>query len=1613
MALRSWVRNLLTRPVTRPSRRALSRPRPALEVLEDRWCPSTYTVDRLGDSGAGRDNAGDLRYCINQANAQSGEDTIVFDPGVFGTPQTITLSGGQLELKDTALTTITGPAAGVTIDGNNATRVFQINGNARADLTGLTIKGGGGTSDRGGGLLILNGANVTLTSCTISGNTVSPPQGDQFHGGGGGLYNLGTVNLTGCTVSGNSAISVVNSVPGGGGGLYNRGTANLTGCTVSGNSAIRGGGLFNTLGAALNLINSTVSDNTIDGGRGGGLYNYGTVNLTGCTVTGNAAPDIGLDGGEAAGGGLFNDGGTVTLNDCTFSKNTAGKYGGGMYNSGGTVTIASSTFSTNHASFGGGDYYGGGLYNDSGTVTLTASTFNDNTAGGHGGGMYSFGGTVTIASSTFSANHASFGGGDWYGGGLYNDSGTVTLTASTFNDNTAGGHGGGMYNVTPASTTANVTITSSTFSNNHANFGGGDWYGGGLYNSGGILTLTASTFNSNTAGGSGGGVYSTGNADIGFALVNVINCTFTNNDGGSDTFSYGGALYTGADTWVKLTYCTITDNAAEYGGGVYTNGRLFLRNTILATNTVHQSGRGNDLYTAAGSVFGSLGNNLFGVGWADRVAPGDRTGVTAGQLKLAPLDYYGGPTKTRALTPGSIAIGNGTPVNGITTDQRGFPRNGPKVDIGAFQTPPQGSVGAAPLVVTTTSDSSGPAGGLSLRQAVNLANVVAGPQTITFDTTSPNAPFKTHQTITLLTGQLELSDPRGALTILAPAAGLTVNANQASRVFQVDGTATANLSGLTITGGTADRGGGILNLGTLTLTRCTLTGNTAGGGGGLSNAGRLVLTNCTVSANLGDNAGGGLLSSGGSAALTNCTISGNTANGGAGISSAGTLSLTNCTISGNHGGTLNGGGLRNNGGSATLINTIVASNDNAFGAQSDIGGSNVSGTYNLIGTGGSGGLRDKVDGNIVGVADPGLAALDFYGGPTPTMALLPGSPAIDRGTQVAAVTQDQRGFPRLRQRPDIGAFESQTTPLVVNTTLDTSAVPLGKLDLRGAVRLANVLSGPQAITFDPKVFATPQTITLTAGQLELTDPGGVQLITGPTAGVTISGGGQSRVFQVDQGVTANLSNLTITAGKADRAGGLLNLGTANLTCCTISGNTARFNHGGGLLNLGTANLTRCTISGNTARFHGGGLYNYGQANLASCIISNNTASGGGGLANADSVSLTGCTFSGNQATSIGGGILNESSASLTNCALFSNQAGAFGGGLCFLGATDAEVTLKACTLSGNTATTSGSGLYNGGLGTMGLTDTIVAGDITGPHSGDHNVIAGDPKLAPLGNYGGPTAGAPGSAQVLPTMALLPGSPAIAAGTGLPGVTTDQRGMARGSLVDIGAFQTTLVVESTGGSVNTTPGQLTLVGAVQLANTFGAPVAISFDPAVFTGGQTILLTGPLALSKVGTLPTWTITGPAHGVTISGGNGQGFQVNQGVTATFANLTISSAWANSGAGLTVLGTATLNNCTFTRAGRSPGGAIQVSGGSLVVNGGQITGWATGVQVVQGGAATITGVDLSGNQVGVRNNTSGPVNATLNWWGSSSGPTGAGASRAIGNVNYSPWLSHKPDLE
>lgn len=180
---------------------------------------------------------------------------------------------------------------------------------------------------------------------------------------------------------------------------------------------------------------------------------------------------------------------------------------------------------------------------------------------------------------------------------------------------------------------------------------------------------------------------------------------------------------------------------------------------------------------------------------------------------------------------------------------------------------------------------------------------------------------------------------------------------------------------------------------------------------------------------------GAIWVAGGTVSLNNCTLSGNSAGGAGGaIELAPTTALrcTNSTISANS--APQGGGVNvPTNSSAHFRNTIIAQNTATLGAGfgHDVFGPAISAGFNLVGnTNGSSGFTNATDQVNVLAA---LGSLQDNGGPTPTMALLPGSPAIDRGKSFG-LTTDQRGEPRPfdfasianasgGDGSDIGAFE--------------------------------------------------------------------------------------------------------------------------------------------------------------------------------------------------------------------------------------------------------------------------------------------------------------------------------------------------------------------------------------------------------------------------------------------------------------------------------------------------------------------------------------------------------------------------------------------------------------
>jgi CSLREA domain-containing protein len=321
-------------------------------LLEDRTVPAVFEVNTLADTVDADPAVTSLREAITAANTAAGDDSITFAADLAGT---INLQSALPDLSTNIA--IWGPGADlleVRRDIGGDYRIVLVTAGDTVVLSGLKISNGNVPGSGGAG--ISNSGTLTVTGCTVSGNSAS------F---GGGIYNGGTLTVTGSTVSGNSAVLE-------GGGIFNGfgHTLTVTGSTVSGNSAAThngGGGIFNS--GTLTVTGSTVSGNSASSGSGGGIYNFGTLTVTGSTVSGNSAGSSAVGTG---GGGIFNTTGTLTLSNTTLSGNSATHSGGGLCSTvGGSATLTNVTITANRADAdndGGGS--GGGIRIGGGTLTL-------------------------------------------------------------------------------------------------------------------------------------------------------------------------------------------------------------------------------------------------------------------------------------------------------------------------------------------------------------------------------------------------------------------------------------------------------------------------------------------------------------------------------------------------------------------------------------------------------------------------------------------------------------------------------------------------------------------------------------------------------------------------------------------------------------------------------------------------------------------------------------------------------------------------------------------------------------------------------------------------------------------------------------------------------------------------------------------------------------------------------------------------------------------------------------------------------------------------------------------------------------------------------------------
>ena len=284
---------------------------------------------------------------------------------------------------------IRGNGSTIVRDGNGTApfRIFHVLNGGNLRLQDLTVRGGNAslttTNGNGAGILVdsggtlkLSGVDVIDNTATLSGGGVAVATGGTavirrswvaFNNAldGGGLYNAGTLIVEGSEfgrnhaqrygggiyqASGNATIHATvisrNTATVRGGGLANAGgTTNISESKIANNTTgLRGGGIVNT--ANLTLEKSEVSGNVVagPGGDGGGIYNSttsGVLLLKGSKVIRNSANGPNLPGNPSQAGGIFNDGGSVTLDHSYVRNNASTAAPGGLFTNNGATLIDS------------------------------------------------------------------------------------------------------------------------------------------------------------------------------------------------------------------------------------------------------------------------------------------------------------------------------------------------------------------------------------------------------------------------------------------------------------------------------------------------------------------------------------------------------------------------------------------------------------------------------------------------------------------------------------------------------------------------------------------------------------------------------------------------------------------------------------------------------------------------------------------------------------------------------------------------------------------------------------------------------------------------------------------------------------------------------------------------------------------------------------------------------------------------------------------------------------------------------------------------------------------------------------------------------------------------
>ena len=367
-----------------------------------------------------------------------------------------------------------------------------------------------------------------------------------------------------------------------GGAIVNWGILNVSGSTFSGNSADWGGAILNLGMAIATISDSAFTSNTADLGAAIYIEDEANVSISRSSFMNNT---VNINGGAIA------NFGTAHIVDSAFTGNSAND-GGAIYNRyDASITILDTTFARNAADKGYGllNHRGGALYNE-GEAHISRSVLTENSSKyGAGGAIANWNrGTIIVSESTFARNSAKSAGA------IYID-GEASVIDCTFAGNMASDVSGGAIYID-----GEASIEDSIFNNNTATTRGGaiasssysessirlsNFYGnvaaedGGAMSNSGEVSIIDSNFTNNSAAEDGGAIITVNKASISNGL-------FAGNSAGDE----GGAIRSTEDSDVDVSHSVFRDNSAEDGGAIYSWGELSVSRSTFTNNSAVEEG---------------------------------------------------------------------------------------------------------------------------------------------------------------------------------------------------------------------------------------------------------------------------------------------------------------------------------------------------------------------------------------------------------------------------------------------------------------------------------------------------------------------------------------------------------------------------------------------------------------------------------------------------------------------------------------------------------------------------------------------------------------------------------------------------------------------------------------------------------------------------------------------------------------------------------------------------------------------------------------------------------------------------------------------------------------